>query len=53
MLKINIHIVFQHAKRKCDFRFASFFNRLPRLKNAGTSLYRVQAAEKQGFSTAC
>jgi len=43
MLKNDFHIVFQHAKRKCDFRFAPFFNRLSRLQNGGTSLYRAQA----------
>jgi hypothetical protein len=53
MLKNDFHIVFQHAKRKCDFPFASFFNRLVRLKNAGASLHRAQAVEKQSFSTAC
>jgi hypothetical protein len=53
MLKNDVHIVFQHAKRKCDFRFAPLFNRLSRLNNAGASLHRAQAVEKQGFSTAC
>jgi len=52
MLKNEIHIIFQRAKRKCDFRFASFFNRLSRLKNAGTSMCPAQAVEKHGFSTA-
>ena len=32
MQKNDIPIVFQRAKRKCDFRFAPFFNRLTRLK---------------------
>jgi len=53
MLKNDFHIVFQRAKRKHSFRFATFFNRLSRLKNGGTSLYRAPAVEKQGFSTAC
>jgi hypothetical protein len=52
MLKSDFRIAFQHAKRKCDFRFASFFNRLQRLKNAGASLHRTQAVEKRSFSTA-
>jgi hypothetical protein len=38
---------------KNDFRFASFFNRNKRLKNAGVSLHRMQAVEKRSFSTAC
>jgi len=53
MLKNDFHIVFQRAKRKRSFRLASFFNRLSRLKNGGTSLYRTQAVAKQRFSTAC
>jgi hypothetical protein len=53
MLKNDFPIVFQHAKQKCDFRFAPFINRLWRLINAGASLHRTQAVEKQGFSTAC
>jgi len=53
MLKNDFRIVFQRAKRKCDFRFAPFFSRLWRLKNAGASLHRAQAVEKQSFSTAC
>jgi hypothetical protein len=53
MLKNDMHIVFQRAKRKCDFRFAPLFKRLPRLNNAGASMRRTQAVEKRGFSTAC
>jgi hypothetical protein len=53
MPKNNIHVVFRLAKRKCDFRFAPFFNRLPRLKNAGPSVDRAQAVAKRRFATAC
>jgi hypothetical protein len=53
MLKNDVHIVFQHAKQKCDFCFAAFFNRVARLKNVGASMRRPQAAEKRGFPAAC
>jgi len=47
MLKNDVLIVFQHAKRKCDFRFASFINRIWRLINAGASVHRTQVFEER------
>ncbi|HLQ26035.1 MAG TPA: hypothetical protein VK138_09170 [Acidiferrobacterales bacterium] len=40
MLKKSIPGLFQHAKQKRGFCFASFFKHLACLKNGGTSLYR-------------
>jgi hypothetical protein len=53
MLKNDVHIVFQHARRRCDLRFASFFNGGTRLKNAGVSVHRAQAAERENLPAAC
>jgi hypothetical protein len=40
---------FNTQSEKCDFRFAAFFNRDKRLKNAGASLRRLPGCRKTGF----
>jgi hypothetical protein len=53
MLKKAIHGFFSIVIRKTWFSNDSHFQWLSATENGGTSMYRTQPVEKQGFSTGC